>query len=40
MSGCESCGSEAKPANRSRIVNNLIKASDGLEDKPSCFEKG
>lgn len=34
---CNSCGSEAKAISSSIIVNNLIKASERLEDKLSHF---
>lgn len=34
---CNSCGPEAKAISSSVIVNNLIKASEGLEDKLSHF---
>lgn len=37
MSGCKSCGSDAKAVNSSVTVNNLIKASERLEDKLNRF---
>lgn len=37
MSGCKICGSDAKAVNSGVTVNNLIKASERLEDKLSCF---